>query len=415
MVPILLYFTSLSILLIEIFGTKSLALLENPDLYLKAIANENVYITWLGRIGIAAFIMLCTLIIAQGLLYRKTRFPKQGLLITASWLGLYIPPLLSSIITETGKFSYKLLLFPLFLIAIYLSPRTILKKLGQKAFYVLMVFIYISLLGMLINPTWAYTKYLESWIGIPIRLFGASSHPNSLGAIAFTCLILLQFKPSKTWLSSLHHMAVIAVLVLTQSKTVWLATMIWIAITILKNNKTAIKTETLYKIIGISIFISLLFTTYILLFEQKFIGNLVATEITLTGRTSIWKITLSTWLDNPIFGYGPNIWDIQFRKAHGYLWAGQAHNQLMQTIGESGLFGITSLLMFYLILIRYGSKYYEVTNHASFGILILTLIRSFTETPIRNYDIDSNFLINVIFFIILINSENDSNNFNQNK
>jgi len=401
MVVILLQLIGLIILLIGIFDTKTLALLENPAIYLQAIEAENVYTTWIGRVGTALFLLGSAFAISQALYYRKGRLPNQGLLITIAWVGVYIPPIISGMLSETGRLNYKIFFFPLFLIITYMSPRFEIREKASKLVFILLVFIYVSLFGMILRLNWAYAEYSGSWIGIPIRLFGTESHPNGLGAIALASLILMRFLRKKSIWLAIHKLATIIVIILAQSKTIWFAWLfLWLVERVVK--KSSIK-ERLLKRIAVSMVFSLFLVTGALLFMQHSMINPMFN--TLWDRVNVWEITLQTWLKNPIFGYGPNIWDFEFRQMYNYLWAGHAHNQLIQILGESGIVGLLSLLIFYLVLSNESSKYAGATNLVTYEFMVLILYRSFTEAPLRNYTIDSGFLINAIFFVIMINSE----------
>jgi exopolysaccharide production protein ExoQ len=150
--------------------------------------------------------------------------------------------------------------------------------------------------------------------------------------------------------------------------------------------------------------IFLIFTTYLLVFHKDFFIGL---NLTLTGRIFVWQVSFETWLKNPIFGYGPNFWDTHFRQDYGYLWAGQAHNQFLQTLGESGILGFGGLLFFFITIIRVGSRSANNTNFASYGIIVALIIRSFFESPLSTYSLDQSFLVLALFWIILINSQQD--------
>lgn len=407
MIIVLLYIMGVITLLIEIFGGKPLALLKNPELYLQIIETENPYVIWIGRTGTALFLLGIALVITHGLYVRKGRIPRQGLSLLMAWLGIYIPPVLSGLLSESGKFSYKILFFPLLLIAAYLSPRFNITEKSTKLLIILLSFIYASLLGIILRPDWAYAEYSESWIGIPIRLFGAASHPNGLGAIALAALLLLQLSENtrKSLWRSVHWLAIITVIILAQSKTIWIVCFVLFVVRIMVKK---MPTKAMQIQLGITsvLFFLLFLTTLALVFWQT-IPISEKLFPTLIGRTHVWKVTWQVWLESPILGYGPNLWDLDFRKQTGYLWAGQAHNQILQTLGESGLLGVSALVLFYLTLFKESSRLGnmdEIVSFTRFGFTVLILLRSFTEAPLRNYIIDTNFIINAIIYLLMINS-----------
>lgn len=398
MIVLLLYIMGIGTLLINIFEPRTFIFLDNTNLY------TNQLVTIIGRITTALFLIACTIGIVYGLFRRKHSLPSQGILITVAGLFLYSSIILSALVSENGGFTYKLFFFPLFIITAYLSPRFNPIQNISKILPILLVFIYTSLIAIFLNPTWAYSSYSDSWIGIPIRLYGTSNHPNGLGYIALSYLILARLVSKKSLWFYINIIVAIITIILTQSKTIWLALIIWLILEwIIKNVSThrLITSRMLISAILLFFFITL----YLLLFKQDLLEHIFGSNISLTGRTYVWEITLKTWLKHPIFGYGPNLWNINFRQKYALFWAGQAHNQFMQTLGESGLIGVGALLFYLFTIIKLSSKLNNVTNFASLGIVITILIRSFFETPLNNTNIDEGFFIHAIFFVILINSE----------
>lgn len=391
-------------LLVNVFGSRALSLLDESNLFFNPVISENQTVIIIGRITTALFIILCLVAILYNLFRRKFQLPLQGILLTVAGLFLYVPVIITSLVNDNSGFSYKLFFFPLFIITAYLLPRFDIRKKIQILLPIFSLFIFSSLLSLLIDPSWAASSYTEGWIGLPIRLCGTSSHPNGLGNIGLTLLILSRFDNKKSFWNYLNIVAAIIVIILAQSKAVWITIAIWalfewIAKRIHYNRHPITKT------LATGLFFIICIATYIFLFQKDLIYSLLGINITLTGRIDVWQITINTWLENPILGYGPNIWDYYFRQGYGFFWAGQAHNQFLQTLGESGIFGIVALFFYCYVVIKLGSKYADVSNFASFGIVIAILTRSLFETPLRNYSLDESFLVHAIFFVILLNSE----------
>jgi len=403
MILYLLYAQAFFTLLLEMIRPRSLMLLGNPDLYLETVASENVYLLWISRAQTALFLFMLVTIIIERITYRKGLLPKQGAQFTFFWVIIFIPVLLSAFFSTRNDFHYNILFFPLLLIAAYLSPGFKIEEKIDKFLYIPLIFVYTSLFAAIFFPSWAFQYgYNQSPIGLPMRLFGMAPHPNILGSIAFSALVLQRIDNKKSQANLIHAIASIITILLSQSKTIWITLFIWVIVEAFI--KFFGRRQQVYKIIGYGLLLTLLITTSFLLFQQKMLEDTFSSSITLTGRTDVWTITLDVWKQNPLLGYGPDIWNLDFRQTYGYLWAGQAHNQIMQTIGESGILGLLSLVVFYAVLIQIGSKYAPVTKGAAFGIVILILMRSFTEVPLRNYLIDMSFIMNSIFYIVLLNS-----------
>jgi O-antigen ligase len=404
MILILLYILGARSLLISFFSEREL-ILSNSDLFIEAVITENEPVRIIGQITTSLFLLIGVVGIMIGISYwRRNKLPYRGSLITVASLFLYTPVILSSIISGNGGFSYKLLFLPLFVIAAYLYPHLDLIRAVKNILPILLMFIYVSLLAMLLDPTWAYSSYSESWISLPIRLYGASNHPNGLGYIALSYLILARLNRKKSIWTYANYVAIYIVLILSQSKTTWIALVIWIVLEwIIKN--VSIRRQLISRMLTTFVAVALLTMTYFLLFKQDFISSMINFDMTITGRINVWKITWDIWLKNPIFGYGPNLWDPSFRQQFHYLWAGHAHNQVLQTLGESGLIGILGLLFYLLVLIYLSSRYIDATNFASLGFVIMTLVRSFSETPLSIYDLNMSFLIQAMIFMIFVHAE----------
>ncbi len=404
MILLMLYVLAIASILLEIVNPRTLLLLGNSDLYLAATSSESVYGIWVGRIETLIFSLGIIIAIGQGLLYRKGRLPKQGMVFTFAWIMLFVSSVISSIFSVRDDFNYKSLFFPLLLIATYLNPRFNIKEKLNKLLYIPLFFVYTSLFAAIFFPSWAYEpNYTQTRVGLDMRLFGTVSHANGLGAVALSALVLLRVANKKSQANLLHSAASLIALFLSQSKTIWITLLVWLVIEFF--TRLYQKKDTIYHVVGYGILLTIFAVSYVLLFQANLMESIFSSSITLTGRTTVWAATYEVWLENPWLGYGPDLWNLEFRQVYGYLWAGQAHNQVFQILGETGILGIFSLIIFYIVLIKVGSKNANLTHGATFGIVLTILLRSFTEVPLRNYLIDANFIVNSVFFIILLNAE----------
>lgn len=400
MIFLIFYIIGISTTLNNIFTQRSINVYESFDIYL-SVVSDNQAVVIIGRITTALFLLICISGIIVGLIRRNFQLPKQGFLLTIAGLLLFLPVVISSIFSKNGGFSYKLLFFPLLVITAYIGPRYKLERIYELISPVLIIIIYSSLLSILIDPAWAFSSYSQSWIGIPIRLYGTANHPNSLGYIALAYLILERLTNKRSFWFYLNLFAAIITIILAQSKSVWVSIFVWIILEWFIKNIIPKKQKATRSLIALLI-VFLFAATFFFIFQKEFLNNY---NFTLTGRINVWLITFETWLANPLFGYGPKIWDISFRQTYGYLWAGQSHNQFLQTLGESGIIGLGCLLYYYSVIIKFGSRYANMTNFSTFAIIIAIIIRSFFEAPFCNYNLDSGFLVHAIFFIIILNSE----------
>ena len=123
--------------------------------------------------------------------------------------------------------------------------------------------------------------------------------------------------------------------------------------------------------------------------------------LSLTGRTSIWADTLAEFERYPWFGYGPDLWGVEYRIRLGKLFAGQAHNQFIQTLGESGLIGFSLLLMYLGVLLRLALRTFSASRGLSLALYLLILVRCITEAPLRGVVNDWTFFTHATLLIVL--------------
>lgn len=301
------------------------------------------------------------------------------------------------------------------LASLLLMPRIDPEQVAVQAKHVLFVLMLGSLVLAAIFPTrFAETSYVGIIPGFHIRLHGLAPHANSLAPLALLYLILEYWVRGRSpW-----HMVGVAsaglVLILTQSKTVWGAALLMLllvaAVRLYHQFQQEMRTArvgwatlgALGTFLGVALLVPLLLTDA----AGGFFHSLMAdSEVsTLTGRTDIWQMTLDTWRSNPWFGYGPKLWDIEFRLTHGaVLAAWHAHNQYLQALGEGGIVGLIAMLIYTAALIYYGVKFAGRTRGVSLALLVLLLIRTVTEIPLRlTLLLDTTFFVHLVVFVIFL-------------
>lgn len=342
------------------------------------------YSIWLSRLSTLGIWYLSLLGIAYGLFVRRS-LPVAGLKL---WLGAILfalGPLVASVAGTQPTFNRPLLFLPAVFTTVYLLPTVPLPWFVAQVKQVILFYLYGSLLIAIIAPTWAcdlnYTGFIP---GLNIRLAGLTQQPNILGPLPVLYLLLDWFMPTKGLWRWLNWGSALLVLLLTQSKTCW-AIMMILSIFKLGYELWQLPKKQLGYLI-------LLSCTGVVIFQ--FSLNLIFADIglnsflnsdkvdslsTLTGRTRVWDITLETWKQNPLFGYGPDLWSPSFRSEFNLPWVGQAHNQFLQSLGESGLIGFGGLLIYIFILLIYAFRYLQFTRGISLAVVMLPLIQSVSE------------------------------------
>jgi O-antigen ligase len=246
---------------------------------------------------------------------------------------------------------------------------------------------------MLIDPDFVMHRPAPSMIpGVDFRLFGLTPHANTLGPVALIGLMLELHSPSATRAMRLAHLlAAASVFVLAQSKTAWVAALLIVVFVALpvgfmphrdptkRLGHFARVVFTVLACIGLLIGVSVSMAAFDVF---GFVEKNVQIH-TLTGRSEIWNITLQAWQENPMFGYGRQVWGAQRMLEFRLFHVGQAHNQVVQTLGEAGLMGLFLLLIYLLTLAHASIRQFASSRGITLGLLIVILSRCVTEAPLR--------------------------------
>lgn len=340
-----------------------------------------------------------------------------GTTLFVAYLALVVPSFISSAFGSNPVFIHFIFFAPMFFTLAYLAQPTSDWLWYVKQFKrVLLIYISLSALMGIIVPSWTTGTALTLIPGFTFRLHGIFSHSNSLGMAALIYLVLDMADPVRrsiyrkvAWLVSF------AVLVATQSKTAWVGALLAYAVlfayklhayqSVRMNHSAA--PAILGGLLVFSGLIGLLLGFSGLGGWFRALDNDTYTSLTtLTGRTAIWEITVNTWRDNPIFGYGPSLWDMEYRLKYAPIQlqysAGMAHNQFFQSLGESGVLGVMGLLFYVGTLFYYGVRFFSATRGVSLALICVLVARSISEAPFRNQAIDLMFFIHFAVFVLFL-------------
>ena len=87
----------------------------------------------------------------------------------------------------------------------------------------------------------------------------------------------------------------------------------------------------------------------------------------------------------------------------GMNFAYHAHNQFLQSLAQSGYFGLAGLILLLLVFAWKSFEYSTATKGVSVAILMITLIRCITEVPLRSGNMFSGeFILLLIWGAILM-------------
>lgn len=370
---------------------------------------------WASRIATLGLLALASAEVIRRVLEGRQRKgqrqpPDAAIFVTVAMLFFYVGTYVFQLVgSETKTFSIKLFYSPLVLLAVLLLRDVDIEVFTRHLKLALLIPIFGSLLAMVVAPDFALHRPSPGLIpGIDFRLFGVAPHPNALGQVGLLAIFLEYVHPYRSrWQKWFVVLGALAVLVLAQSKTVWLAALaVGLLVVLPREIERRLKggarwhlrgLATVFMFIALAVAIGLgavLWSEEIAAFFDKHQDLLTA-----TGRTSIWDITIQTWLQNPLFGYGPDLWSIPFRIRHGMLHVGQAHNQFMQTLGEAGLLGMGLLLAYLYALGAPALRYNRAARGLTLSLFILVLFRCMSEAPFRGGLLNWDFLVHLALVV----------------
>lgn len=232
--------------------------------------------------------------------------------------------------------------------------------------------------------------------GVP-RFGGLAPHPVALGMFAQTALLCLWCKPfQRRWVTALAWLLGGSALFLAQSKNAWISFSVCALCMLAVRNGGG-----LWRRMGdprqgalgalacvVTIGIVLALTGWYLLgdVEEHAAAFLSTSEgaqlMSLTGRDRIWAVALEEWQNNRLFGYGPQLWNPEFRASIGMPNATNAHNQFMDTLARSGSIGAAALVLYAAVLLVLSVRYASATGGLSLALFLALALRSISEVPL---------------------------------
>lgn len=251
--------------------------------------------------------------------------------------------------------------------------------------------------------------------GVP-RLAGLAPHPVALGILAQTFLLCLWVRPFRSrWLTLLAWGLGLAVLFLAQSKTSWIAFLLCSGAMLAVRRGGEVwrrMGDPREGAFGIVVCLAAILVvgavTGVLLFSDlhedtsAFLDSTEGAQLmTLTGRDQIWAIAMEEWRASPVFGYGPNLWDDDFRASIHMPNATHGHNQFMDTLARSGTVGATALLLYAIVLLVFSLRAAKATGGLSIALFIALALRSVSEVPLEMLGYGNELFTHLLLIITL--------------
>ena len=294
--------------------------------------------------------------------------------------------------SEVPGFNYKTLYVPLLLVAVCYLRLPDLARAMDAAKWIVFVLCAGSLAAAVVRPDFVLHRPEPGLLpGIDWRLFGLTPHANTLGPVALLAILLELHEPSRRLIVRYGRLAAaLSVFVLAQSKTAWgtalaigLAVYAPLALVGRSGDRSRADFSRAAWTLLLLLALSIAAVVYVVAASDSDVTRTGIDIDTFSGRTRIWEITLHAWHDNLLFGYGPEIWGLRRRIEFNMFHVGQAHNQVVQTLGEAGLFGLGLLLAFLATLTVVAMRTFRASRGIVLAILVLTLGRCFSEAPMR--------------------------------
>jgi len=356
---------------------------------------------------------------------QNDRFKRRGLYspndILIAFTVFYVAFSILPLVFGESHYFHVSLVYPFFVfLALFLWVRMSTSDPVVVVKQYLAAVVLASLVAAVVAPSLTIQPgYIGLIPGFRIRLWGLTSHANSMGSIACALLILEAAEPSaKLWIRRCILAAAGLALILTQSKTSIVAAFFGLFIIfgwrLLSNigseariSSTNHRHALSILIVASSAFLALggawlMFSDTSLLasFEHQLEGRAVGRLETGSGRTYIWDMAIRGAMESPLFGQGMDFWSLENRLRWGLMGAVHAHNLFLQVFSVSGFVGLTALLGFLYFFVRYSIRAAKITRGGSIAMLAVFFIRSMGEVPLSpNSILGSESLAMMAYFI----------------
>jgi O-antigen ligase len=323
--------------------------------------------------------------------------------------------ILSAVLGTSHSFEHGFLYAPIVMLAVYLHPGAPPESYLRHLQASLGLFLMASLAAAVILPDLTLeTGYYVGIVGLPVRLWGLANHANILGPLAaFYLVVVMHSRVCSSGRLAAGTLGLI-VMVLAQSKTAWAGMLLagavlcarWFAICLRSayafgrqhpSSTVAIGSTAMLMVALAAVLVTALVVDFSALAARLTAGPEASSLATFTGRTMVWNRTLEEWQRSPLFGYGPSLWGPEYRLRMGMSFAGQAHNQFIQTLGQAGLVGVAGLLVYVGALVAAAVRTAAASAGLSVALLAIVLVRTFTESPFHHIS-----MLNVGFYLHLV-------------
>jgi O-antigen ligase len=370
---------------IAALGTLALAMQQRPG-----VVSATPSGPW-GRVS--QLVPLVSLALGVIAVLSRTRTPIQQarrsrrLLLAA--FAVVAATVLAGIGATVPSIDRNLLIWLVLLLGLAAHPPSDPAVVVQHLRWILRVFSYGSLIQLVVAPTAAVFPDNSPYGQLGVmddRLQGLAGHPNGLGALSATALLVELARVGRRRLWWLHAAAAAVTLLLSESRTSWAAAAAGMVLLATANLSTP------KRVAGLTTLAATLLAVQLSPLGQQPQISWDPEVGTVHGRTSGWRAATAGFSDNPVFGYGPSLLSTAYQEqyytyelggAFGGAERGNAHNQLFQTIGATGLIGTIALFLYIAALVAAARRTHRPTRGLSIALVGILLVRSFSEVPLQ--------------------------------
>lgn len=253
---------------------------------------------------------------------------------------------------------------------------------------ILRTYLAMCFLSIFILPEFVW-RHGRDWLGTP-QFASLPGHPNALWPIAALALLLeLTTGGRRFWRWTFGALA-LAALVLAQSRGGWAAGVLVLVISALvPPDRTGPRRTLLFVQCGIGLAIVAAFA----------ITDPDSGDIT-NGRWGLWTAILNRGGQSWLFGSGLDAFSDTNRSANGFArWAGEGHNQFMDSFFTGGLVEVAPLAALVVVCVAWSMRS-GPQRRTAIGAVAILFVALTVEAPLRPALATANFVAVMVLAIV---------------
>jgi O-antigen ligase len=317
--------------------------------------------------------------------------PSGGDLLTATAMAWGLLWYVTNVVNAGEPLPSSIIKFLLAVTALHFARSLEPGRVAVVAKWVIGAVLLVSLAGGLAGIPWMWRDFEGAQPllpGITARFQGLEAHPNSLAPLPLVYLVLERLRPSPPVVRRWMCGVAVVCLALTQSKTALLTAVAMAALLVYhdrvrrdeRSRRAAPMAVVLVAIAAAVVVLGLTAGA-----ETELVGRGGTLDTgTIEGRGELWADGMEAFRERPLVGAGYEYFRRQ-AAITGQAWAGQAHNQAVQALTETGLLGFLGLVAYVIALCRYAWLLRDRSRFASVALLAMLLLRCITEVPLEQY------------------------------